>query len=214
MLHKIHTPRPTFKSILQYAGDKKDAEIIGGNQPAFSTGELIKKFEQYEKLNLRYKKPVFHANLSLPSGEHLTDEQWQESVEIYLKGIGFDTKMNPFTIIKHGDTDNEHVHIIASKIRIDGKSAQIPKGDYFRGMEACRQIEKKLNINPKRKPQKKKQNRTPTSKSKQNALEKTQRQKKKSKSPLMKLWKTTNLICKLNKDETFLSRNSPKKACQ
>ena len=169
MIHKILTPRPSFKSVLQYAGDKKDAEIIGGNQPAFFTGELIKKFEEYEKLNRKSKAPVFHATLSLPSGEHLTDEQWQESVEFYLKKIGYDPKMNPFTIIKHGDTNNEHVHIIANKIRLDGKNARIKKGDYLRGMEACRELEKKLNIKTGKK--------NPEKKAKPNAYEQKQAQR-------------------------------------
>lgn len=167
MIHKIHTPRPSFKSIIQYAGDKIDAEIIGGNQPAFSTGELIKKFEQYENLcRKKPKAPVFHATLSLPVNEHLTDKEWQESVEIYLKKIGFDTEMNPFTIIKHKDTDNEHVHIIVGKTRLDGKNTRIPHNDYYRGMEACRHIEKKLNLKPEKK--------NPEKKAKPNAYEQKQ----------------------------------------
>ena len=149
MLDQIHTARPKSKSIFQYVCEKErnpPAEIIGGNQPAFTAGELIKKFEQYENLNLRIKNKTFHASLTLPKGEHLTDKQWEIAAKIYLKKIGFDVEMNPFTIIKHSETDHEHVHIVAGRIRLDGKHTRIAKWSYNRASAACREIEKLFNL--------------------------------------------------------------------
>ena len=104
MIHKIHTPRPTFKSIIKYVCEKKDenAEILGGNVPTIcgknptqngATGDLIKKFQYIENLNHTHPAPVFHSSISLPKGEHLTNEQWLEVAEKYLQKIGIDTKI-------------------------------------------------------------------------------------------------------------------------
>ncbi|MFD2641101.1 relaxase/mobilization nuclease domain-containing protein [Pseudomonas japonica] len=66
----------------------------------------------------RNLKPIFHAVLSLDVGESLTDEQWQVAVRHYLKMMGFSTS-NKYAAVLHPDTGNQHVHIVANRIRYE-----------------------------------------------------------------------------------------------
>lgn len=63
----------------------------------------------------RVIKPVWHAMLSLKPAEFLTDEQWLEAVETYLADLGFGLE-NKWVAVLHGDTDHQHVHIVANRI--------------------------------------------------------------------------------------------------
>ncbi|WP_225396216.1 relaxase/mobilization nuclease domain-containing protein, partial [Escherichia coli] len=59
------------------------------------------------------KKPVFHAFLSLPKNEHLTDQQWEEIAKDYLKEMNIDIEKHQYICVRHNDTDKEHIHIVA-----------------------------------------------------------------------------------------------------
>lgn len=82
---------------------------------------MIQEFDAIEKMrdsaidSDRVIKPVWHAMLSLKPGESLTDEQWLEAVETYLIDLGFGLE-NKWVAVLHGDTDHQHVHIVANRI--------------------------------------------------------------------------------------------------
>lgn len=82
---------------------------------------MIQEFDAIEKMrdsaidSDRVIKPVWHAMLSLKPGESLTDEQWLEAVETYLTDLGFGLE-NKWVAVLHGDTDHQHVHIVANRI--------------------------------------------------------------------------------------------------
>ncbi|WLG30193.1 relaxase/mobilization nuclease domain-containing protein [Pseudomonas lurida] len=82
---------------------------------------MIQEFDAIEKMrdsaidSDRVIKPVWHAMLSLKPGESLTDEQWLEAVETYLADLGFGLE-NKWVAVLHGDTDHQHVHIVANRI--------------------------------------------------------------------------------------------------
>ena len=162
MIAENHVSRPTFKEILQYACDKKDAEILGGNVAGFYTSDFFKVFSMYENRNPRVKNPCIHSSLSLAEGEHLTDEQWQNVAEGYLKAIGIDTEKCPFIVVKHNDNGYEHVHLIASRVDARGRGHYLRSGEKYRdengklkekgvnlgrvGMQFCRGIEKEYKL--------------------------------------------------------------------
>lgn len=98
-------------------GDKK-AEIVGGNLAGRTIWELSREFGVTRALRPDVKKPVWHASLSLPAGETLTPEGWNDVCQAFLKEMGF-TERTPFTVIRHSDTDYDHVHILLSRIDLD-----------------------------------------------------------------------------------------------
>lgn len=85
---------------------------------------MIQEFDAIEKMrdsaidSDRVIKPVWHAMLSLKPGESLTEEQWLEAVETYLSDLGFDLE-NKWVAVLHGDTDHQHVHIVANRISMN-----------------------------------------------------------------------------------------------
>lgn len=85
---------------------------------------MIQEFDAIEKMrdsaidSDRVIKPVWHAMLSLKPGESLTEEQWLEAVETYLADLGFGLE-NKWVAVLHGDTDHQHVHIVANRISMN-----------------------------------------------------------------------------------------------
>jgi len=105
---------------LRHGHDKDKIDVEG----------MIAEFDAVEKLRCnsidsdRVIKPVWHAILSLPPGEELTDAQWQEAVEMYLQDLGFGDD-NKWVAVLHGDTDHQHVHIVANRIRLDEEFSMV-----------------------------------------------------------------------------------------
>jgi hypothetical protein len=54
-----------------------------------NVSDLTDEFKTVSSFRQDIKKP-FHAFLSLPKNEHLTDEQWQEIAKDYLKEMNID----------------------------------------------------------------------------------------------------------------------------
>lgn len=98
-------------------GDKKP-EVVGGNIAGRTVWEMSREFGNTRALRPDVKKPVWHASLSLPAGETLTPEGWDDVAQAFLKDMGFSDR-TPFTVIRHSDTDYDHVHILLSRIDLD-----------------------------------------------------------------------------------------------
>lgn len=105
---------------LRHGHDKDKIDVEG----------MIAEFDAVEEIRNnaidsdRVIKPVWHAILALPPGEHLDDDQWREAIEMYLSDLGFD-ETNKWVAVLHGDTDHEHVHIVANRIRLDEKFSMV-----------------------------------------------------------------------------------------
>ena len=116
----------SFSGVLTYAIDrdkdhkKEPGRVVGGNVDAGTTAELANQFQATADLRPDIAKPVWHQSLRLPAGEHLSDERWAEVADDYMSKMGF-TAQNPRVYIQHNDKAGEHIHIIASRINLDGK---------------------------------------------------------------------------------------------
>ena len=91
------------------------------------------------------KKPVFHAFLSLPKNEHLTDERWQEIAKDYLKEMNIDIEKHQYICVRHNDTDKEHIHIVANRVGLDG-SVWLGQHSAFNTIAACERLEIKHGL--------------------------------------------------------------------
>ncbi|EDH7680996.1 relaxase/mobilization nuclease domain-containing protein, partial [Escherichia coli] len=91
------------------------------------------------------KKPVFHAFLSLPKNEKLTDEQWQEIAKDYLKEMNIDIDKHQYICVRHNDTDKEHIHIVANRVGLDG-SVWLGQHSAFNTIAACERLEVKHGL--------------------------------------------------------------------
>jgi hypothetical protein len=62
--------------------------VIGGNMDGSNAGELIAEFNATKALRPDVSKPVWHNSLRLPKVK-LTDAQWSEIADDYMKRMGF-----------------------------------------------------------------------------------------------------------------------------
>lgn len=61
--------------------------------------------------------------------------------------MGFDTKITQYSITRHKDTGNDHVHILANRVLLNGKLVPEPKKEYRLSKKATRAAELAGNFN-------------------------------------------------------------------
>lgn len=112
-----------FRGALDYALDrekgKDPGEIIGGNMSGTDAPTLSREFRATREQRPDIDKPVWHQSLRLPKGEHLTAEKWQAVADDYMQRMGF-TEDHQRVYVMHDDPEGQHLHIIASRISLDG----------------------------------------------------------------------------------------------
>lgn len=126
---------------------KDDHSFICSNMSADknNVSDLTDEFKAVSSFRQDIKKPVFHAFLSLPKNEHLTDEQWQEIAKDYLKEMNIDIDKHQYICVRHNDTDKEHIHIVANRVGLDG-SVWLGQHSAFNTIAACERLEVKHDL--------------------------------------------------------------------
>ncbi|WP_071883433.1 relaxase/mobilization nuclease domain-containing protein [Pluralibacter gergoviae] len=136
----------SFKNRVDYIL-KDDHDFICSNMASDynNVSDLTDEFKTVSSFRQDIKKPVFHAFLSLPKNEHLTDEQWQEIAKDYLKEMNIDIEKHQYICVRHNDTDKEHIHIVANRIGLDG-SVWHGQHSAFNTIAACERLEVKHDL--------------------------------------------------------------------
>lgn len=136
----------SFKNRVDYIL-KDDHDFICSNMSADknNVSDLTDEFKAVSSFRPDIKKPVFHAFLSLPKNEHLTDEKWQEIAKDYLKEMSIDIEKHQYMCVRHKDTDQDHIHIVANRIGLDG-SVWHGQHSAFNTIAACERLEIKHSL--------------------------------------------------------------------
>jgi Relaxase/Mobilisation nuclease domain len=145
MIAKIMKSANSFQAV--YYNEQK---IEGGkavlmvaanfNQDGFNTMNTLTKsdyiayFMALSKLNSRVKNRQFHAVLSA-KGQSYNAEELKTLAEEYLYRMGYGA--SPYLIYFHQDTDNNHVHLISTRVNTEG----VKINDSFEKRESLRHIE-------------------------------------------------------------------------
>lgn len=119
-----------FRGVLDYAFDR-DAEdkaadlpggrLVGGNMASTDPRELAAEFGVVRAMRPDVEKPVWHNSLRLPAGEYIDPETWDAIARDYMSMMGMHPDRHQYVVVLHDDPEGQHVHIIASRIAIDGK---------------------------------------------------------------------------------------------
>ena len=146
MKGNVAKPGRSFKNRVDYIL-KDDHDFICSNMASDynNVSDLTDEFKTVSSFRQDIKKPVFHAFLSLPKNEHLTDEQWQEIAKDYLKEMNIDIEKHQYICVRHNDTDKEHIHIVANRIGLDG-SVWHGQHSAFNTIAACERLEVKHGL--------------------------------------------------------------------
>jgi Relaxase/Mobilisation nuclease domain len=90
----------------------------GTNLNFLSQNDKISYFNKISNLNPRVKNKQFHAVISTKGQEH-TAEELKSIAEAYIKKMGYGE--NPYLLYFHRDTDNNHVHIVSTRVDKNGE---------------------------------------------------------------------------------------------
>ncbi|MCZ2419224.1 MAG: relaxase/mobilization nuclease domain-containing protein [Burkholderiales bacterium] len=140
-----------FRGLLDYCfgpGERNHPDrgtLIGGNLSGTDPRSLAAEFAHSRRLRPDCKRPVWHCSLSLPAGEDLSDERFEEVARAHLENMGMDPDKHQWCLVRHVDTPHSHVHLIASRIGLDGKLWH-GQHEALRAIESCQELEKRFGL--------------------------------------------------------------------
>ncbi|WP_410010022.1 relaxase/mobilization nuclease domain-containing protein [Pantoea agglomerans] len=156
-----------FRGVISYAlapapHHKSTPLVIGGNLVGISIEELTAEFARTQQLREDVAKPVWHNSLRLPVGESLTNHQWRDIANDYMKRMGFsDTHLRCYVL--HDDEAGQHIHIIASRINVLadgqlylGRNENLISTCIIQELEREHQLTRTKGPSPAKQPQKQK----------------------------------------------------------
>ncbi|KFX11369.1 relaxase/mobilization nuclease domain-containing protein [Pectobacterium betavasculorum] len=134
-----------FYALRPASHHKNDPIVIGGNMDGSAAEDLIAEFNSTKTLRPDVAKPVWHNSLRLPKNEALTDVQWSEIADDYMKRMGFsETHLRCY--ILHDDNDGQHIHIIASRIELSSGKLYLGKNENLISTRIIQQLERDYNL--------------------------------------------------------------------
>ena len=122
---------------------KDRAEILAYNQCYGDKYEMAEQFRDVARLSKRVEKPAFHLAIRLAEGDHLTRDQLIELGEALAKE--FNVADHQYLLVLHNDTHEQHFHLVANRVGLDGKAASDSKS-YKRMAAFCRMQEQRLGL--------------------------------------------------------------------
>lgn len=134
-----------FRGVLSYVLDKGEAEIVGGNMTGQTPQELAREFGITKKLRPDCKNPVWHCSLTAPKGERLSRQKWHELGADFMIEMGMDPANFLYLSGRHSDTDYDHIHIVASRIGLDGQLWH-GQNDVFKAIKATQKLEQRHGL--------------------------------------------------------------------
>ena len=113
--------------------------IVGGTFAGTTAHEIAREFSALRSLRPKLNVAVVHETLRLPAGaDEPSDEQWRDIARHWAEAMGFQA----WVAVAHGDG---HIHIAASRIRIDG-SVVSDKHDWTLSERIVRDIERLFGL--------------------------------------------------------------------
>lgn len=153
MIAKI-TRGSGFRGTLAYSlAREHQPEIVGGSMAGRDTPELAREFAATRQLRPDVEKPVVHVSLSFdpgaagrPGDRRLDHEELVRISAEYLKRMGYDPERVQWVAIEHKDRPHQHVHIVVSRIRLDGSLVPQQWRDFVKNHEVCQQLERDYRL--------------------------------------------------------------------
>ena len=133
-----------FRGVLNYALEEGKGIVIGGNMSGKDAASLASEFGISRRQRPDIEKPVWHQALRLPKGEKLSNEQWCQIGDAYMKKMGFSDNHQRLYILED-DPDGQHIHIPASRIALDG-TLYYGQNENLISTRATQELEKEFGL--------------------------------------------------------------------
>lgn len=143
MMGKIPKSGRSFKGCVEYCMLKKDAEVLEAH--GVRTGEVaqtIADFNMQRKMRPGLGQAVGHIalNWSPEDGNKLTNELMIQVAKEYMKMMKIENTQ--FLIVRHHDTDHDHLHIVYN--RVDNYGKTVPdSGQRWKNVRVSKALTKK-----------------------------------------------------------------------
>jgi hypothetical protein len=124
--NKIVEQKAELLAAVNFEGNLTAVDFWGKN-------DYIKYFNEISNLNPRVQRKQFHAVISTKGHEHSAAEL-KTIAEEYVKRMGYGE--NPYLLYFHQDTENNHVHIVSTRVNTEGVKIK----DSFEKKESLRHI--------------------------------------------------------------------------
>lgn len=133
--HKAHNSKGELMKIKNFGY----LQSVTGITP----DEIKTYLKAYSKRNTRVKNKQFHAMISC-KGREFDKEQLTNIADKWLQKMGYGD--NPYLVVFHSDTKNNHVHMVSTRIGKDGKKIK----DSMERIKAQTFINEIMEIDPKK----------------------------------------------------------------
>lgn len=112
---------------------------------ADTTKNMIRSFAMQRSGRKEIKQPVGHIPISFApeDKERMTNDFMIQLAKEYMQEMGI--KDTQYIIIRHHNTDNEHLHIVYNRINNNLKLISV-NNDYKRNVKTCKKLKDKYNL--------------------------------------------------------------------
>lgn len=143
-----------FRGVVAYVfAPNHKPEAIGGSLSGRDPRTVAREFAEIHRLRPEVEKPVLHVSLSFDPGtvgrvgdRRLTDSEMLGIAREYLRRMGYDPAKTPWVAVRHNDQPHQHVHLVVSRIGIDGSLVREQHRDFLKNKEVCRSLERDFNL--------------------------------------------------------------------
>lgn len=124
MIAKILSSSSSFNGVAynEKKNDKGQSELLVAKNFDLKDSATKKDYKDYlqafARINEKVTNPQFHATISC-KGREYSFEELKEIAEKWTEKMGYGNQ--PYLIYGHGDTDNNHVHIVSVRVDSTGK---------------------------------------------------------------------------------------------
>jgi hypothetical protein len=135
----------TFKGCVSYVMNDTAQLLEAEGVLATSTLDIIRCFAMQRSGRKEIKQPVGHIPLSFApeDRERMTDDFMVQLAKEYMQEMGI--KDTQYIIVRHHNTDNEHLHIVYNRIDNNLKLISV-NHDYKRNIKVCKKLKDKYNL--------------------------------------------------------------------
>ncbi|MBD2309816.1 relaxase/mobilization nuclease domain-containing protein [Chroococcidiopsis sp. FACHB-1243] len=132
--------------------ERKNPVTIATNMMGTTPALLAAQLKVTCDLNPNVQRTCSHIILSLPDRdgyrERLEDKQYAEISKRYLQAMGFvgeGTHECQWLVVRHDDANNAHIHIVASRVRMDGTAVN-DSWDWWKSQVTIRKLEQEYGL--------------------------------------------------------------------
>ena len=159
MIAKISPPSKDLMKTLTYNFRKVDRDqadiLLSGQLSAdgrLTAERVFREMTVYIPSGARTKNIVFHASINPRPDEPLSDDRLRTIAREYLCRLGYGDQ--PFIVFKHRDIAREHIHLVSTRVRHDGRKIRDTM-EHVRSTRIMRSLEAKFGLLPSSPSQKK-----------------------------------------------------------